>query len=382
MAKSDYYEVLNIAKNASAAEIKKAYRTLAFKYHPDKNPNSKTAEEKFKEISEAYEVLSDSEKRATYDRYGHDGLKGAFGSGGFQWQNFTHFDDLSDLFGNLEDIFGGFGMSDLFGTGGRRRQRGPRPGSSLQAEVAIDLKEAAFGAERTINLKRLETCDVCKGSKAKPGTKATTCNTCGGRGQVSTVSGFFSIARTCNVCGGSGSILKTPCTNCDGIGRVPARKKIKVQIPKGVSDGIRLRVSNEGEAGEKGGPRGDLYVYINVRKNDIFERHMDDIYCQVPISFVTAVFGGEVEIPTLESTVKMKIPEGTQSGRIFRLRQKGVYHLNGSGRGDELCKVVIETPTNLSEEQKKKLKEFAQLCGENIEPQSQKFMKKIKEMFK
>ena len=378
--KRDYYDILGVAKNANADEIKKAYRKMAFKYHPDKHQGDKTAEEKFKEVSEAYEVLSDTKKRSTYDQHGHDGLKGAFGSGGFQWQDFSHQEDISDLFGN---IFSSFGFDEMFGTSGRgSRRSGPRRGSSLQLEVEIDLKEAAFGTEKTISLKRAENCETCKGTGAKPGTKEATCEACGGRGQTSTSSGFFTMSRTCGTCGGRGTVIKIPCGNCGGSGTVAEKKKIKVKIPRGVSTGTRLRVSGEGEAGEKSGPHGDLYVYINVKEHDIFERHDDDIYCQVSIPFTTAVFGGEVDVPTLEGNVKMNVPEGTQSGRTFRLRQKGIYHLSGSGRGDELCRLVVETPTDLTEQQKNKLKEFAELRGEDIRPQSKKFVRKIKDMFK
>jgi len=379
MSKRDYYDVLGMAKNASAEEIKRAYRKLAMANHPDKHQGDKEAEERFKEISEAYEVLSDSQKRATYDQYGHEGLKGAFGSGGFSWQDFSHFEDISDIFG---DLFSGFGFDDMFGFGGGRRRSGPRRGSHLQAEAIIDLKEAAFGTEKTISISRAETCETCKGNRAKPGTREESCRACGGKGQVSSVSGFFSIARTCGECGGSGSIIKIPCPDCHGTGYEKRKKRIQVKIPRGIDNGMRLRMVGEGNAGEKGGPRGDLYVTISVKEHNIFERHNDDIYCRVPITFVTAVFSGEVEIPTLEGTVKMKIPDGTQSGKIFRLRGKGAYHLQTNSRGDELCKVVIETPTHLNEQQKKKLMEFAELCGENVQPQSKKFMKKIKEMFK
>lgn len=384
MSKHDYYEILGINKNASEEEIKRAYRKLAVQHHPDKHQGDKGAEEKFKEISEAYEVLSDSNKRATYDQFGHEGLKGAFGPGGFKWQDFTHFSDFSDIFSGMEDFFEGFGIdSDFFGFGrGRRRHAGPRKGASLQYELEIDLKEATFGVEKTINIARAETCDVCHGKGIKPGTKEATCDMCGGRGQIGTSSGFFSILRTCERCGGQGTIIKTPCQNCNGAGRVRVKRKIKVDIPKGVDNGIRLRIAGEGEPGEKGGPRGDLYVIIYVKEHDIFERHEDDIYCQIPISFITAVFGGEIEVPTLEGAVEMKIPEGTQSGRIFRLKQKGIYHLNRSGRGDLLCKVAVETPTNLNEEQKIKLKEFAVSCGEGVSAKSKSFVKKVKDMLR
>ncbi|MCK4463266.1 MAG: molecular chaperone DnaJ [Candidatus Omnitrophica bacterium] len=383
MSKHDYYEILGIGKNASAEEIKRAYRKLAIKSHPDKHQGDKAAEERFKEISEAYEILSDPQKRATYDQFGHEGLKGAFAPSGFQWQDFTHFGDFSDIFGGLDDFFESFGIdTDLFGFGRRRRRTGPHRGASLQYELEIDLKEAAFGTEKTINVQRLETCNVCHGKGAKPGTKEATCDACSGKGQVSTVSGFFSILRTCERCGGRGTIIKTPCTKCNGTGRTRAARRIKVHVPRGIDNETRLRISGEGEAGERGGQRGDLYVLIYVKEHDIFERHYDDIYCRVPISFITAVFGGEIEVPTLESSVKMKIPEGTQSGRTFRLKQKGIYHLSKPGRGDELCKVMVETPTNLNIEQKRKLKEFAIACGEDVQPKTKGFMDRVKKAFK
>ena len=377
--KRDYYDILGIGKNATDAELKSAYRKLAIKHHPDRNQGDKDSEAKFKEISEAYEVLSDSQKRQTYDQYGHEGMKSTFGNGGFQWDNFSHAGDFSDLF---EGIFGGGGggFSDIFGGG--RSSRGPKRGASLQCHVTLDLKEAAFGTEKSITLNRAERCDECSGSGAKKGTTPSTCPECHGSGQVAMSSGFFSIARTCVRCAGKGKIITNPCTKCRGIGKVKKKKKIKVTIPKGVSDGVRLRMSGEGEAGEPGSSRGDLYVNISVKEHDIFERHTDDLYCHVPMSFGIAVFGGELDVPTLEGTVKMNIPEGTQSGKVFRLRGKGVPHLNYGGRGDQLCKVVVETPTNLDSEQKKQLKEFMALCGENVQPRSKAFMDKIKGLFK
>jgi len=378
--KRDYYEVLGISKGASADEIKRAYRKLAMKHHPDKHQGDKEAEEKFKEISEAYEVLSDPKKKSTYDQFGHDGLKGAFGPGGFQWQDFTHFEDISDIF---DGLFGSFGFdSDMFGFGsGRARRGGPRRGSHLRAEIEISLKDAAFGVEKTLSLNRKEVCDTCSGRGAKPGTKETKCDACGGRGTVNSVSGFFSISRTCDQCMGRGSIIKTPCDDCSGTGFTHARRKIKVKVPRGIDNGTRLRITGEGEPGEKNGPRGDLYVTIYVKEDKYFQRHNDDIYCEAPISFITAVFGGEIDVPTLEGPVKMKVPEGTQSNKVFRLRQKGVYHLRGAGRGDQLCRVVVRTPTNLNSEQKRKLSEFADACGERIDPQARNFVDKIKGMF-
>jgi len=375
--KKDYYEILGISKNASHDEIKKTYRNLAMKHHPDKHQGDKKAEENFKEISEAYEVLSDPNKRSTYDQFGHDGLKGAFGRSGFGWENFTHFSDLEDVlssFGDLGDIFG-------FSTK-RRGTRGPRRGADLEYELEITLKEAAFGVEKTIGIERLENCSTCGGTGSKPGTKQESCSYCHGKGQISSVSGFFSVSRTCERCNGSGTIIKHPCVKCSGRGKVRVGRKIKAKIPGGVDSGSRLRIQGEGEAGEKGGPSGDLYVLIYIREDNFFKRHGDDIYCQAPISFITAVFGGEIKIPSLDEDVMMKIPAGTQSGKVFRLKHKGVNHLRGSGRGDELCRVMVETPTNLNTEQKRKLKEFAKACGEEVHSKKKTFVEKMKKAFK
>ncbi len=381
--KRDYYEILGVNKDASAEEIKKAYRRMAFKYHPDKNPGDKEAEEKFKEVSEAYEVLSDPNKRATYDQFGHDGLKGAFGKGGFDWQNFTHFDDFEDIFSGLGDFFKGFGVdTDFFGGGfGRRRKAGPRRGRDIQYEIEIEFTEAALGTEKTVNVARFDTCSICKGSGAKPGTKDTVCPACDGKGHVSTVSGFFSISRTCNECGGSGRVIKSPCQRCNGRGKVRVTKKINVKIPAGVDNNTRLRVPREGDAGDRGGPRGDLYVVIYVKEHRFFKRHENDIYCELKISFPQAVFGAEVDVMTVEGKVRMKIPPGTQSGKIFRLRGKGVPDLfSGRGKGDQLVRVSVDVPTRLTEEQKRLLKQFAATLGEK--QTSKGFMDRVKKAFK
>jgi len=379
LAKKDYYELLGISKTASQSDIKKAYRKLAVKYHPDKNPGDKTAEDKFKEISEAYEVLSDSQKRATYDQFGHAGMSGAFKGGGFSWQDFTHFEDLGDW--GLGDILRGFGIdSSIFGPT-RRSRRGPARGADIEHGVRIEFDEAAFGVEKSITVPRYETCGNCKGDGTKPGTRRTKCSTCDGAGQVSTVSGFFSISRTCDECNGQGSIIKTPCSKCNGLGRVKAERKISVKIPPGVQDGMRLRVTGEGEAGLRGGPRGDLYVYIEVMAHPIFEREDDDIICEVPVSFSQVVFGAEIEVPTLGGKAKMTLPKGTQSGKVFRLKEKGIVRLRGYGRGDQYVKIVVETPTNLNDEQKHLLKEFAKACGEDVTPISKSFVDKVKKIF-
>ena len=386
MAERDYYEILGISKNATPDEIKKAYRRSALKYHPDRvaPEKKKESEEKFKEISEAYEILSDPNKKATYDQFGYEGLKGAFGRGGFGWQDFTHFGDFEDIFSGLGDFFRGFGVdTDLFGTGWKRprRRTGPRGGRDIEYELEIEFTEAALGIEKTVEVSRYDTCSVCKGSCAKPGTKDTVCPTCEGRGQISRVSGFFSISQTCNECDGAGRVIKTPCQKCNGRGKVRIARKIKVKVPAGVDNGIRLRVSHEGDAGERGGPRGDLYVVIYVKEHKLFRRHNNDIYCDIKVSFTQAVFGAEIDVPTVDGKVKMKIPEGTQSGKVFRLRGKGVPDLlSGSGKGDQLARVNVDVPRRLTEEQKRLLKEFARTLGEKATQKG--FMDKVKKAFK
>ncbi len=389
MSKRDYYEVLGIGKNAAADDIKKAYRNLALKYHPDRvaADKKKEAEERFKEISEAYEVLVDPQKKATYDQYGHAGVEGAFKQGGFTWQDFHHFDDLKNIFGefDISDLFRNFGFGgDIFGqtyedTG---RRAGPRHGRDLEFQIEISFEEAAFGTEKTIAVPRYETCQECSGTGAKPGSKKERCPSCGGRGQVSSSSGFFNIVRTCDRCGGEGVIIKTPCAYCNSRGRVKTKRNIKVKIPAGVDSGSRLRVHGEGEAGERSGRRGDLYILIMMKPHEIFERHESDIYCEVPLDFVTATLGGEVEVPTLEGRIKMKIPSGTQGGKVFRLKNKGIAHLADYGRGDQLVKVQIDVPTDLTQEQKRLLKELAHVSGQNPGPLSQSFMEKMRRMLK
>jgi molecular chaperone DnaJ len=387
LAKRDYYEILGIDKNATPAEIKKAYRRSALRHHPDRvEPGKKKeAEEKFKEISEAYEILSDANKKATYDQYGHEGLKGAFGRGGFGWQDFTHYGDFEDIFSGLGDLFRGFGVNgDIFGGGRTRSGRaGPRRGRDIEYDLEVEFTEAALGTEKMVEISRHDTCDTCKGSGAKPGTKDTVCPTCDGRGQISRASGFFSISQTCSGCGGAGRVIKTPCQKCSGRGKVRVSRKIKVKVPAGVDNGIRLRVTQEGDAGERGGPRGDLYVVIYVKEHRIFKRHNNDIYCDMKISFTQAVFGDEVSVPTVDGKVKMKIPGGTQSGKIFRLRGKGTYDLlSGSGKGDQLIRVNVDVPQRLTEEQKGLLKEFAGTLGEKKGPKSKGFFDKVKKFGK
>lgn len=388
--KRDYYEILGLSKNATADDIKKAYRNLALKYHPDRvsADKKKEAEEKFKEMSEAYEVLMDPNKKATYDQYGHAGVDSSFKGGGFDFrQDFHHFDDLSDWGLNINDILAsfGFGGGDIFGTGfetGGGRRGGPRRGSDLEYRIELSFEDAAFGGKKTIAIPRYETCEECSGTGARAGSKKERCPACGGRGQVSSSSGFFNIVRTCDRCGGEGSIIKTPCPVCGGRGRVRTKKEIEVNIPAGVDNGSHLRLQGQGEAGEKGGRRGDLYLAITVRPHEIFERHEADIYCEVPLDFVTAVMGGEIEVPTLEGKIKMKIPAGTQGGRTFRLKGRGIAHLHDYGRGDQLVKVQIDVPTDLTSEQRRLLKEYAKASGNHPGPLEQSFVEKMKRMFK
>ena len=378
--KRDYYEVLGIAKSASAEEIKKAYRTQAFKHHPDKNHGDKAAEEKFKEISEAYEILSDPNKRSTYDQFGHEGLKGAFGRGGFSWQDFTHFNDFEGLFDGILNGFG-FGGGMFGGRSGRNQARGPSRGRDIQYELEIKFEEAVLGVEKTIEITHSDNCPTCKGSGAKPGTKDMLCQACKGKGQISTVSGFFSISRSCGECGGSGRVIKDPCSDCDGGGKKRVKKKIKVKIPAGVDTGIRLRVSDEGDVGDRGGPRGDLYVVIYVKEHNFFQRHDNDLYCSVKVNFTQAVFGSEIDVPVIDGKAKLKIPVGTESGKIFRLRQKGVPRLmSGSGRGDQLVKVSVDVPKHLTEKQKNILNEYAKTLGEKKQVKS--FFEKVKDSLK
>lgn len=390
-SKRDYYEVLGLQRSATADDIKKAYRNLALKYHPDRvTPDKKKeAEERFKEVSEAYEVLIDAKKRANYDQYGHAGVEGAFSQGGFQWQDFHHFEDVKDIFGefDLGDLFRGFGVNaDMFGSsygGGRGGGRGgSRRGYDLEVHLTISFDDAVFGGEKTIAVPRYEKCSECGGTGAKPGSRTERCSACGGRGQVSASSGFFNVIRTCDRCGGEGVVVKTPCPSCNGRGRIKVKRNITVKIPAGVDSGSRLRLHGEGEAGERGGVHGDLYVVLEVKPHDIFERHGADLYCEVPIGFVTATMGGEVEVPTLEGRIKMKIPAGTQSGKIFRLRNKGIVDIHNRGRGDQLVKVQIEVPTDLNNDQKKALKEFGRLTGEDSGPMHRLFVEKMSRLFR
>lgn len=347
MSKRDYYEILGVSKGASDQELKKAYRKLAMKYHPDRNPDSSEAEEKFKEAKEAYEVLTDSQKRQAYDQFGHAGVdqsQGGFHGGGGDG-------NFSDIFG---DVFG-----DIFGGGqrggGRQRQR---RGADLQYNLELSLEDAVKGIKKTIKVPTYVGCDSCDGSGAKKGSSATSCGTCKGVGQVRMQQGFFSVQQTCPSCHGQGTVIKDPCRSCSGQGRVRKEKSLSVKIPAGVDSGDRIRLTGEGEAGGPGSVPGDLYVQAIVKEHPIFNRDGDNLYCEMPISFVTACLGGELEVPTLEGKVKLKIPEETQTGRMFRLRGKGITPMRGGARGDLLCRVIIETPVKLNKDQKKMLQEF------------------------
>lgn len=367
----DYYELLDVSRSADEGEIKKAYRKLAMKYHPDRNPGDASAEEKFKEIQQAYAVLSDKKKRAAYDQFGHAGVDPSMGGGGSGFGGFG--DVFEDIF---ENIFTG-------GRGAGRQSRGHR-GSDLQFNIQLTLEEAASGKEVEITVPRHGSCTTCDGSGAKKGTTPKTCETCNGMGQVRIQQGFFSIQQTCPSCHGEGSIITDPCASCHGNGRVRESKKLTVKIPAGVDNGDRVRLSGEGEAGSHGGGQGDLYVQISVKKHAIFERQDNDLHCEVPISFVVAAIGGSIEVPTLEGRVTLKIPAETQTGKVFRLRGKGMKSVRGHGQGDLLCKTVVETPVNLSKEQKDlltQLQDSLESAKTNHSPRSTSWFAGVKKFF-
>ncbi len=378
-SKKDYYELLGVPKGATADEMKKAYRNLAKKHHPDANPGNKEAEEKFKEINEAYEVLSDPQKKAAYDQFGHAGAgagPGGFGGGGFRPQDFGGGADFEDMFG---DVFNNF-FGGTRGGGGRSRNQA-QEGDDLRYDLNLTFEQAAFGTAQEIKVRKLSTCDTCHGSGAKAGSGRVVCTTCKGTGQVRTSQGFFTIARTCGRCGGQGEMPGSPCPVCRGNGRVEKERTISVKVPAGVDEGSRLRLKGEGEAGVNGGPSGDLYVFLHVEAHDFFEREGSDLHCEIPVSFVQATLGAELEVPTLEGPVKMKIPAGTQSGKVFRLREKGLKDPQQNGVGDLLVTLVVETPTDLNARQKKLLEEFEAISGENNRPEVSKFLHKMKNLF-
>ena len=367
--KKDYYELLGVGRTASEDEIKKAYRKLALQHHPDRNPGDKHAEEKFKEVSEAYSVLSDAQKRPQYDQFGHAafGDGGPFAGGGF------------DFSGGFEDVFSDI-FGEFFGGGsstGRRRGRG----QDLRYNLTLTFEEAVAGVEKKIKIPRHGTCETCRGNGAKPGTSPQTCPTCRGRGQVSFQQGFFSVSRTCNQCQGQGTIVKESCPTCAGAGRVRNMHTLSVKIPAGVDSGSRLKLRNEGESAPVGGAPGDLYVDVQVEAHPIFMRENLDIICDVPISFVQAALGTEIDVPTLDGKVKMKIPAGTQSGKLFRMKGRGIKDIHSPQHGDEHVRVTVETPTRLTTKQKELLKEFAALGGEEVNPLAKGFIDKMKELF-
>ena len=374
MSKRDFYEVLGVERTAEDREIKKAYKRLAMKFHPDRNREDPQAEEKFKEVKEAYEILTDPQKRAAYDKYGHAGVDpsmgagaGGFGGGGA---------DFGDIFG---DVFG-----DIFGGGGRRQQRASR-GADLRYNMELSLEEAVRGVSKEIKVPTLVGCDECHGSGAKAGTQPQTCPTCHGSGQVQMRQGFFAVSQACPHCRGKGKIIKDPCRKCHGEGRYQKTKTLNVKIPAGVDTGDRIRLAGEGEAGEHGAPAGDLYVQVQVKQHAIFEREGNNLYCEVPINFTMAALGGEIEVPTLDGRVNLKIPGETQTGKLFRMRGKGVKSVRGGAQGDLLCRVVVETPVGLNEKQKQLLKElqesFGGPTGENNSPRSKSFFDGVKKFF-
>ena len=376
-AKRDFYEILGVAKNASDDDIKKAYRKLAMKYHPDRNPDSKGAEEKFKEAKEAYEMLSDPQKRDAYDRYGHAGVDPNMGGGGFGGNAGGFADAFGDIFG---DIFGNAAGGARGGRGGPQVYRG----ADLRYNLEITLEQAANGFDTTIRVPSWDSCDTCHGSGAKPGTSPTTCPTCAGHGQVRMQQGFFSIQQTCPKCHGTGKIIPEPCATCAGAGRIKRNKTLEVKIPAGIDDGMRIRSSGNGEPGMNGGPPGDLYVEIHIKAHSVFQRDGDDLHCEMPISYATAALGGEIEVPTLGGKVSFTVPEGTQSGKVFRLRGKGVKGVRSGMSGDLFCHVVVETPVRLTERQKEMLREFESSMtegGAKHSPQSKSWKDKVKEFF-
>ena len=365
MTKRDYYEILGIPRTATEAEIKKAYRQKALEHHPDRNPGNHEAEEYFKEASEAYEVLSDPEKRSLYDRFGHEGLKRTGFSG------FSGFEDIFASFGDIFEDFFGFGG---FGARGSRRSSARR-GADLRYDFTISLRDAAFGKETEIEAKKPAVCEECSGSGAEPGTSTETCRWCKGRGQVNQTQGFFTISTTCSHCHGAGTYITKPCKKCKGQGRLLQTKTLKVKIPPGVETGIRLKLNGEGEPGERGAPAGDLYVFIHVDEDPFFQRHNNDIVCQVPISFSQAALGADIEVPTLDGTETIHVSRGTQSGDLFTIRGAGIPYLNGMGKGDEIVQVIIKTPTSLSQRQEELFRELAGMEGESVEKEKGKFKK-------
>jgi molecular chaperone DnaJ len=371
VSKADYYEVLGVSREVTDQELKSAYRKQAMKYHPDRNPGDHAAEEKFKLASEAYQVLSDADKRAVYDRYGHAGLSG---SGGFNGGPFAGGVDIGDIFG---DLFG-----EMFNMGGGS-QRGSRQhrGDDLRFDLTIDFEDAIFGTETEIRIRRLETCSVCSGRGSASGRGPSVCSQCQGRGQIRYQQGFFSVARTCGACGGSGSVISDPCTACRGEGRAATEVKLHVKVPPGVEDGTRIRYTGEGDAGRAGGPKGDLYVVLSIRPHDFFEREGHDLHCVIPISFPQAALGAEFEIEGVDGPVPIRIPEGTQSGKELRIRGRGVPYLNEKGHGDLIVKVVVQIPRKLSRAQREMVAKLAETLTVDNKPSSPGLLEKMKDLF-
>lgn len=379
-SKRDYYEVLGVERAVSAEALKKAYRKLAVQFHPDKNPGDKDAEERFKEIGEAYEVLSDPDKRAAYDRYGHAAFAGGGGPAGGGFGGGFH--DPFEIFREVFGMGGGSGIFEQFFGGGRAEPGGRQRGVDLRYDLQIGLEEAAEGCDKEIELTKLDACPRCSGSGAEEGSRTKNCSTCAGRGQVISARGFFQVSQTCPRCHGTGQVVDSPCRVCGGDGRRERTSRIKLRIPPGIDDGARLRSVGSGEAGIRGGGAGDLYVVVHIREHEVFDREDEDLYCRVPISFATAALGGEVRIPTLEGKATLKIPAGTQGGTVFRLRGRGMPVLNSSTRGDLLVTVLVEVPSKLNGDQRKKLEEFAALCGEENTPLHKTFFEKARDFFR
>jgi len=372
VSKADYYEVLGVSREASDQELKSAYRKQALKFHPDRNPGDEAAEEKFKQASEAYQVLSDSDKRAAYDRYGHAGLGGQ--GSGFGTGPFAGGVDLGDIFG---DLFG-----EMFSVGGSQpRSSRQQRGDDLRFDLAIDFEDAIFGTETEVRIRRLETCSGCNGRGSASGRGPSVCSQCQGRGQIRYQQGFFSVARTCGACGGTGSVIGDPCQICRGQTRATAELKINVKVPPGVEDGTRIRYVGEGDAGRSGGPSGDLYVVLSVRPHDFFERTGNDLHCVIPISFPQAALGAEIEIPGIDGPVTLRIPEGTQSGRELRVRGRGVPFLNAKGQGDLVARVVVQIPKKLSRAQRELVNKLAESLAVDNKPASPGLMEKMKDLF-
>lgn len=373
--KRDYYEVLGVDRNVGDEDLKRAYRKLAVKFHPDKNPGDHAAEESFKELGEAYEALSDPNKRAAYDRYGHAAFQNGMGGGG------GGFHDPFDLFKEVFSSGGGGMFEQFFGGGGGVDSSGRQRGSDLRYDMQITLEEAAKGCEKEIEIRKLDACEPCTGSGAQKGSKAVTCPTCRGRGQVVASRGFFQVAQTCPACHGSGRIIEKPCPSCQGEGRVEKTSRVKIKIPAGIDSDSRLRSTGGGEAGLRGGASGDLYVVVHIKEHEVFTRNGMDLACEVPIPFTTAALGGEIRVPTLDGAVSLKIPAGTQSGSTFRIRGLGMPALQGIAKGDILTYVQVEVPTRLDAEQREALQQFAELCGEENNPIHKSFYDRIKSFF-